>query len=150
MSEFFLEMTWLDFLKGDPKTNELKHLVFITERNSGVHEFINFLTKSQSNTPKEPLSYTYYDELDEEGECKLFLKIVLIRVGVNTVIDDNIDLLDLIYDEINIENSLFVLFLDWSAPWKFMKLIQKWVSVLQKYQKLKASNIDKLKENGTG
>ena len=80
------------------------------------------------------LGYTYYDVLDADQED------TLARISLYTLTDPSPAFASLIQPLItpqSIPNTLIVILLDWSQPWKWMRQLREWILLLRTvFQKL--------------
>ncbi|EGS22626.1 putative motor protein [Thermochaetoides thermophila DSM 1495] len=90
------------------------------------------LDRSSSRSPPVAnsfaLGYTYYDVLDADHED------TLARISIYTLTDPSpafASLLQPILTPDSIPNTLIVILLDWSQPWKWMRQLREWILLLR-------------------
>ncbi|KAG0190547.1 hypothetical protein DFQ28_001912 [Apophysomyces sp. BC1034] len=73
------------------------------------------------------LGYTFVDVQDEENEA--IARLSLYQLGLSA--QEYLSLLKFALSSTTIADSLVILALDWTRPWKFMETFQRWINVLQ-------------------
>ncbi|EGD83023.1 hypothetical protein PTSG_03659 [Salpingoeca rosetta] len=124
-----------------------RHVVVLGDEGSGKSSLIARLQGKPYNPEDHPLGtgleYTYIDVKDEETED------VIGRLGVYTL-DGNEQhkgLLQFVCNEEQLENTLFLICLDYSKPWNLLSSLERWVDVMSNYlsQFEGSETMDKLK-----
>ncbi|KAG2186893.1 hypothetical protein INT44_003120 [Umbelopsis vinacea] len=74
------------------------------------------------------LGFTYVEVADDENEDTI-ARLALYQLGLSA--PEYLPLLNFAINTHTIADSMIVLVLDWSKPWKFIETLQRWIKVLE-------------------
>ncbi|KAI8384276.1 dynein light intermediate chain-domain-containing protein [Radiomyces spectabilis] len=81
----------------------------------------------QDATNTLALGYTFVDIQDEENEA--IARLGLYQLGLSA--PEYLPLLKFAFSSETLANSMVIIALDWTRPWKFLETLQRWIDVLQ-------------------
>ncbi|KAF7731782.1 hypothetical protein EC973_008297 [Apophysomyces ossiformis] len=125
--------TLIHYLKHDPgPQTTLPEADDVATASFGVNVNNNYTQLPIENLDEDTtntlaLGYTFVDVQDEENEA--IARLSLYQLGLSA--QEYLPLLKFALSSNTIADSLVILALDWTRPWKFMETFQRWINVLQ-------------------
>ncbi|KAI8389480.1 dynein light intermediate chain-domain-containing protein [Blakeslea trispora] len=119
--------TLVNYLKNDPGPQQLSN--FEKEDHTPFSSAPSHLYTplTEEDTDDLALGYSYIDIKDEENEA--MARLGLYQLGLSS--PEFFPLLKFAIRAETVADSCVVILLDWTRPWKFLEMLERWISIVQ-------------------